>query len=117
MKLHAPDEFWNMPDTELEVYLRAPCGPKKALGGFVAWIVPDDLLELDVRLACGIHDFEYSRGLLKSDKIDADRNFLRNLVILIVETNEMRRFSKRLGLAIVYFLAVRFCGGSAFTNR
>ena len=117
MKLHAPDKFWNMPDSELEGYLRAPCGPKKALGGLMAMLVPDDLLELDIRLACGIHDFDYSCGKSKAEKIEADWNLLRNLVILIVERGGLHRFGKRLFLAVVYFFAVRFCGGSAFKKR
>ena len=117
MTLHAPDEFWNMPDTELDVYLRAPCGPKKALGGFLSWIVPDDLLELDIRLACGIHDFGYECGKSKAEKIEADWNLLRNVVVLIVDSEGLHRFGKRLFLALMYFLAVRFLGGRAFKNR
>ena len=107
-----PPEFKNLKGEDLKRYETAPCGPAKALWGVLAWLVPDDLLGLDVRPACAIHDFMYGQGKTKADKIKADRTFFHNLLCLVVKGEE--KLMARTVLAICYFVAVRFAGGGAF---
>ena len=104
-----PPGFANLDTAQKAKFLAAPCGPGK---GLVAWVVPEDLFGLDVRLACAIHDYSYRRGKTKADKIEADVTFLHNLLFLVITGRS--RMKSRATLAIIYYLAVRFFGGCAF---
>ena len=80
-----PPEFVNLDAEAKAKFLAAPCGPGK---GIVSWVIPEDLFGLDVREPCGVHDFMYSKGKTKADKIKADETFLHNLLCLVIEGKE-----------------------------
>ena len=104
-----PPGFANLDQEQRAKFLAAPCGPGK---GVISWIVPEDLFGLDVRQCCAVHDYSYSRGKTKSDKIEADITFLHNLLFCVITGRA--RMKSRATLAIIYYLAVRFFGGCAY---
>ncbi len=82
------------------------CGPGK-LGDY---LVPDNLFGESIFLACRIHDWMYFEVLTARDKFWADLVFLVNMV-LIVNDGEFWD-PARLKMAMKYYIAVSFLGGS-----
>lgn len=107
VELYAPKQYWALPESER----RGGCGP----GGLGDWLVPDTIWLLSVRPACKIHDFMYSVGETISDKDEADRVFLNNMLRLVEAAGGpewLRRL--RANRAHTYYLAVKTFGGPAF---
>ena len=81
-------------------------------------IVPDTIYLLNIRPACCVHDFEYSRGGEYSDFERANKRFLNNLVALI---DSVRGWWYPKALARVrakrYFEAVELLGWGVFKNN
>ena len=109
MKLYAPPLYWSL-SPEGKADLCNGCGAK----GF-GWMVPDSMWLLDISEACDIHDFMYAVGVDESDREEADRVFLNNL-LRIIEANTRYNWLKllRKRRAAKYYHAVRCFGGPAF---
>lgn len=108
--LFAPPAYWRLPESER----RGRCGPGR---GVLEKIVPDTIYGLRVSAACDIHDKMYMWGATISDKDEADRVFLNNLIRLIEAAGGWRFLVRlRLRRARIYYEAVSHFGGPAFWN-
>jgi hypothetical protein len=89
------------------------CGSDKA------WIdlVPDRFIGVDISIACKCHDYLYTIGGTKKDKLKADRMFKRNLIALVQNDHNLIFRDTNLALCKIYYEAVRGFGDSSFNFR
>jgi hypothetical protein len=74
--------------------------------------VPDTMYGESIFLACQIHDWMYSKGKTKKDKMIADRVFLINMVELIDDDEFFDTL--RLRRVMTYYQAVSAGGDGSF---
>jgi len=136
-KLFAPARYWTLTPEEKR-FLCNGCGPK--FHGIGDYLVPDNILGVNITASCDIHDFMYSEetpfGNDTKDK--ADRSFRINMIRQIDNTmgdppplkrhrfalvqwfiNADRRAwftlkAKRYKITEIYFEAVSHFGGAAY---
>lgn len=77
-------------------------------------LVPDNLIGLDISEACKIHDYCYTVGVNKKDKVKADKLFYRNLKNIVYSDNKLILRTTRLALAYAYYKFVSDFGDSYF---
>lgn len=82
--------------------------------GWNAILVPDNLLGLEIRIACCIHDYMYEVGITIKDKAFADKMFLYNMKMLIYNESCLILRPTRLSMARTYYHFVCKFGSSAF---
>ena len=94
--------------------LGCSCGAENARFDFV----PDSIYGLSIKEACCIHDDRYSRGGIEQDKINADLEFLENL-LTIIGNNRKWYYPTFLARrrAMSYYEAVVRAGDSSFNWR
>jgi hypothetical protein len=110
VKLYAPKEYWDATEIERKKITNG-CGSE----GWKGALVPNDLLGVDIKPACDIHDWMYSKGKKIEDKDQADRVFLNNMVRIINCSTENSVLKKiQLLEAKTYYEAVCVFGGDAF---
>jgi hypothetical protein len=100
--------------TEAEKYeLTNGCGPARATS-----LVPNSILGVDIKPACDIHDFTYSKPQTVRDREEADFIFAYNMRRLI-EQKLRPGFFRSFGFfgVGVYLLAVRLLGGKYFSKE
>jgi len=96
---------------EVRALVSNGCGP----GGWKVDLVPDRIYGLNIRPACDIHDWMYAIGETVTDKAEADRVFLNNMLRLVAAAGgpwllgRLRRQRCR-----TYYEAVQHFGGPAF---
>lgn len=77
---------------------------------------PSTIYGTSVVFACHIHDWMYNEGSSIEDKQEADRAMLNNMHRLI--RRDARKWYKPTAMqhrrAVKYYMAVKYCGGSAF---
>ncbi len=111
LKIH-PDFFSEDP----EVIKREcnGCGPS----GWLSLIVPDKICDIDISHICDLHDYEYYKGSTTQDKINADINFLYNLLKYLSKNiniqKDKKKWHKCRNIAIKYYEAVDRFGFMAF---
>lgn len=108
--LYAPAWYWKIPKA---VRSQGRCGAGNGIG---EKLVPETIWGLKITPACQIHDQMYAKGKTQSDKEEADRVFLNNLLRIIDgNSNKVMRWlrSRR---AYKYYEAVRDLGGPAYWN-
>ena len=81
--------------------------------GWSVHLVPDDWLFFDFTIPCSIHDEMYSIGTTLSDKDEADRVFLNNMLREADDTTWIARGIAR-RMAYGYYKAVAKYGGPAY---
>lgn len=109
MTLFAPIEYWQLtPDAHDEIC--NGCGR----AGWKGQFVPDHLLFLSIKSACDIHDYMYHVGVGLSDKDEADRIFLNNMLRLIEGKSIWLLKRDRMQMAKFYYVKVKYLGGPAF---
>lgn len=110
LKLDAPVSFWLTDEATLEM-ITGGCGPGRF--GDHGWF--DKIYLLSIKLACRIHDFEYSTGKTLEEKLIADNRFLRNM-FKIINTQSKFEFIKilRRYRALSYYNMVSEFGEDAF---
>jgi len=83
--------------------------------GWNANVVPDTIYGLDIRPVCCIHDDRYEHGLTRTDKQQADIEFLMNLLTVINSKKAWWYPTKLARLrAMDYYSFVKDYGDSAF---
>ena len=109
-KLDADPRFLDTDFAEL-LWIVNGCGSAQAKFDFV----PDKIYGMDIRPACGPHDFGYHIGVTIEDKRREDRRLLNNILRLI-QICSANKFMKwlRTKRAIKYYMAVDLLGGPAF---
>ena len=110
MRLYAPPSYWETPKEKID-RITGGCGP----GGFGDWLVPDTIYGLSVFQSCRIHDYMYHIGKSLTDKEEADRVFLNNMIRQIRDGTKWKwlMFFRR-QRAKTYYLFVKEFGGPAF---
>jgi len=108
--LFAPPAFWQLPEKIYKTLCNG-CGTK----GLCGFVVPDTVWGLRITTACDIHDYMYRIGETLTDKEEADRVFLNNMLRIIDAgtcCNCLKLLRRR--RALTYYLAVADLGGPAF---
>ena len=85
------------------------CGTK----GWRGWIVPETVWGLRISEACDIHDWMYRDGLTTADKVEADKQFLSNMRLLVDRGSKWLKWP-RYARTYTYYCAVKYAGGKAF---
>jgi hypothetical protein len=111
MKLFAPESYYQAEEKEKDRVCNG-CGAK-GLGG---WLVPNTLYFLSIKEACNIHDWMYEQGKTNTDKEEADRVFLNNMLRIIEGKPSKLLNALRRQRAMKYYTAVKDYGGPAFWN-
>jgi hypothetical protein len=78
--------------------------------------VPNFLLGLDIKEACCIHDFMYGVARTERDRINADKIFLKNLLVIIGrdrKANTLTRLARK-AMVYKYYLGVLVFGYPIF---
>lgn len=88
-ELSAPDGFWDSWEEKKKDC--NGCG-----SGWNAKLVPDTIYRLNIRIVCCIHDRRYEIGGTEQDRINADLEFLVNLI---------RTINSHRGIFYMHFLA------------
>lgn len=111
MKLFAPQDYWETPKDVLDKIVHG-CGPGT---GWKESLIPDTIWGLSITGACNVHDFMYYAGENLTDKDEADRVFLNN-ILRTIDANTEWGFMKwlRRRRAYKYYEAVSHFGGPAF---
>lgn len=101
--LLAPQSYLDASEEEIQ-RVNNYCGPD----GFFNELVPNHLLDLDIRKICSLHDWTFEQSKNLEDHKQSDALFLKNL------KSEIRKKSSspilkymRYGLAYIYFGVVR----------
>jgi len=111
--LYAPHSFYKAHDN-LILEHTGKCGPGDGIGDK---LVPETLWGLRVTRACRIHDWMYSRMCTTTQKT-ADRIFLNNMRRLVIHGSKIKWLvNLRLTRAKTYYLAVKYGGKSAVTEK
>lgn len=111
VKLFAPACYWELTPEEKRKICNG-CGSKA-----LEFMVPDNLLGLDIEESCRIHDWCYHTGKTIKDKESADRVFLNNMLRTIKAKTRWRWLKwLRRRKAWLYFYAVDKFGGPAYWN-
>ena len=89
---------------------------------FLSIFVPQNIYGIDIRLACIIHDCQYTYGETIHDKVKADVEFLCNLNKIIMYSDgfdNLSRYQKqeRFDRAYTYFMFVQIYGHTAFVFK
>jgi len=79
--LLAPTAWWKMNSLERLEYSNG-CGPKTG-SGLLAWLIPDRVYGLLIRLACDIHDYCWAVARTQEDFEISDEAFRFNLFSII----------------------------------
>ena len=109
-ELFAPESYWKATDAARAEACNG-CGTK----GLAGLIIPDNLVGLNIRPLCDIHDWMYTFVATIEDKEIADRSFLNNMVRLIDDAGGPEPLmALRRQDCMVYYSAVRDFGGPAF---
>lgn len=112
MNLYAPKEYWE--DLKSFEKLINGCGPR----GIIGLIIPDNILGVNIKKACDIHDYMYIMGETIEDKDKADRVFLNNMIRLIgLKSTNNLILKMRLFLAKKYYQSVCTFGGVYFWDK
>lgn len=108
--LDAPAAFWITDDVTLSM-ITGGCGPGRF--GDHGWF--DKVWGLSIKMACVVHDFEYSVGKTLEAKKVADIRFLNNM-FKIVNSQSLFDWLKvlRRYRALTYYNMVSEFGGEAF---
>ena len=86
--------------------------------GWNAKLVPDTIYGVDIRPSCCIHDDRYEIGGSDKDRLEADREFLINMLETINKKKAWWYPTKLARLRVMdYFSAVRDYGDSAFNSK
>lgn len=105
--LTAPAGYWDLPEYYILTNYNG-CGP---MGGtlmiYVSYIIPDNLLGLDISDCCRIHDYCYD---VKMEKKAADNLFLDNMSAKIDRAGGWLKGPRHV-LAFHYYLAVKAGAG------
>ena len=86
------------------------CGSEKAWFDFV----PDNFIGVEIVEPCRIHDYDYTVGGTKKDKLKADRRFRKNLRVCVLNDTNLIFRDTNLALCEVYYKMVRKYGSSSF---
>lgn len=92
------------------------CGPKlggSLVGRLASWLIPDQIHNWPLHLACHHHDACYERGGMWADRREADR-YLRVNVSAIIADSGACWAPRRAAVAWAYYVAVRLGGWCAF---
>lgn len=109
-QLYAPPDYIAATPEVIRAVVNG-CGP----AGWKHSLVPATLWGLNVTTACNIHDWMYTTGSTITDKDEADRVLLNNLLRIVDAAGgwwplqQLRRHRARM-----YYEAVRLFGGPAF---
>ena len=107
--LYAPLEFWTATKEEIDEVAYG-CGPGR-LGDY---LIPDRVWGLSILRACRIHDYSYH---IKTAKTVADVVFYENMQRIVIACTKWRWLkSLRLRRVKIYYLAVKYCGDSAYAK-
>ena len=100
--------------TEWSIGRKCSCGAENARFDFV----PDTIYGLSIKVACCIHDHRYEIGGTEQDKINADLEFLQNILTIIGKHKKWYypTFLAR-RRAMTYYEAVVRAGNSSFNWR
>jgi hypothetical protein len=109
MKLYAPNSYWESSELEREANNNG-CGSELDLSGK---LVPNTMYGLNIKKACGIHDWMYIKGVTYGDRLFADGFFLVNLSIIIIQEGGWLT-TLRLLRATKYCVAVLVKGSDSF---
>jgi len=93
--------------------LSGSCGSEKAWFDFI----PDNFVGVNISKACKIHDYLYTIGGTKKDKIKADKMFKKNLTALVLNNGDLIWRDTNLALVNAYYLAVSRFGDSSFNYK
>lgn len=91
------------------------CGIK----GWKGTMVPETAWGLSLTRACNIHDWMYSSGISRADKVLADKTFHTNMRRLILDGTSKYNYPLRYARytrAYTYYNAVKRWGDTAFWN-
>jgi len=88
------------------------CGPGSGPGD---WLVPDRLLGLSIKPACGGHDWEYEHTASWEARKQADKRLLDNMVAIVLNRGGWLK-TPRMWLAWRYYQAVRTFGGPFYAK-
>jgi hypothetical protein len=111
MKLYAPAEYWKLSQSALQEICNG-CGPAE---GWKQKYIPDHILWISIKEACDIHDYMYHIGQTNTDREEADRVFLNNMLRIVEAESRfwlLRLLRRR--LALDYYCAVRDFGAPYF---
>jgi hypothetical protein len=137
LKLFAPARYWKMTPDDKKFFCNG-CGPK--FHGIGDYLVPDNILGVNITDSCDIHDFQYSEDVPfgNDTKNAADRSFRINMIRQIdnamgdppdLETSRFRLVqwfinadrrawfklkAERYKIAQLYYEAVSHFGGAAY---
>lgn len=110
--LDAPAAFWATDDATLAM-ITGGCGPGR-FGNF-GWF--DNMLGVNVKAACTVHDFEYCIGTTKKAKDAADKRMLDNMLTIINKKSESAILRwLRSYMATSYYRAVADKGWNSFVK-
>ena len=110
--------YFNVPEVNRRV-LSNGCGPQSVKLDFV----PDILLDVDLGIACEIHDLMYHFGKDDCDKRTADNFLLFNIINAVnyyCSSNSICDRFKRVALreaAFIYYKSVAYWGTKAFYSN
>ena len=110
-QLFAPESYWNATPTERSAVCNG-CGT----AGWKGKLVPDSMWGLNITKVCNIHDWMYHYGKTETERCEADRVFLNNLIRIINAEGgwlaSLRRYR-----ATTYYNSVHNYGGPAFWDN
>jgi len=112
--IRAPESWWNATAEERDRICDG-CGTP-------FFNVPDDILGVNITLACKIHDWCYTHYQTKEERKKADYDFLWNMKLLINEEHNLVDrhgilYRSRIAYAYYYFTMVRIFGGGYFKYK
>ena len=107
--LLAPESYWKLTDDE-KYEITNGCGPARATA-----LIPNRIFGVNLKSACDIHDYTYTRTESVGSRREADDLLLVNMHSLL-EENQKSLFLKMIGSlgAGLYYLVVRLLGETYF---
>jgi len=79
-------------------------------------LVPDKILGVNLKPACDIHDYTYSKPSSIKDRATADKIFLKNMKSLAFKNSSFLRTVLN-GVIHAYYFLVRMAGGLFYGDQ
>jgi len=100
-RLFAEPECWKFRDEHPDIWDTFGCGP----GRIGDYFVPDNLLGLNIKIACQIHDYEtrFSSEASEEHRLKIARIFKYNMIRIVWYSPNQWFFMKRLRLKMAEF--------------
>jgi hypothetical protein len=109
--LLAPKSYWDLSESE-KYEITNGCGPQRASG-----FVPNTIFGANLKPACDIHDYIYTKPESMISRKDADDLFLENMKKIIKDQVSFRPFRTLAEIsAFIYYMSVRLFGDKFFSH-